>query len=485
MTTQHTELAVIGGGSAGTAAALAAARLGVRTVLIEQYAHLGGTATLGGVHCWEMGAGCTGIPFDIYRRMKADHPQAIGIYSFGRHFGWQDGWYWPHRLDLVNFPGGELLIDPSRRYRDTLRRHPDAGGVTEAFARACWHGIPFLPEAMTATLVELLQETGNVEIRTGCTFTRVDATDGYVNAVQLRDGTTLTADAWIDGSGGHCCRAAGCAALAGRDPRSRFNEPSAPTEAAEEVNGVTLLYRISPSEAPRIELLPADIPAACWWREQFPPMSCVQYPNGDRNCNMLPTMDGREWRALGDAAAYRECRQRIRAHWHFLQTHFPEMRNYRLTWVAPMLGIREGHRIVCDKMLTEMDIVRGLPQQTDPDLIAIADHALDRHGEGSSCPELSAPYGIPYRCLIPRGWHNLLVVGRAAGFSSIAASSCRLTRTMMQLGQAAGTAVALAQRDHTDLPRVSPEALRAHLQAQHVQLAWPLTPDLEQYLAEA
>jgi len=101
-------LAVIGGGSGGSAAALAAVRLGLTVVVLERGHLLGGTATQGGVNCWEMGAGGTGIPFDIYRRMHRDHAAAIGVYSYGRHFSWQDAWYWPHALDKVNFPGVDL-----------------------------------------------------------------------------------------------------------------------------------------------------------------------------------------------------------------------------------------------------------------------------------------------------------------------------------------------------------------------------------------
>jgi hypothetical protein len=188
---------------------------------------------------------------------------------------------------------------------------------------------------------------------------------------------------------------------------------------------------------------------------------------------MLPTMEGRECIKLGYQAATLECIRRIKAHWHFVQTHWPEFQRYRMTWIAPMLGIREGRRVVCEKMLTENDILLGLSRQTEPDIITIADHALDRHGEGGRCPEVHEPYGVPYRCLIPKGWRNLLVAGRAAGFSSIAASSCRLTRTMMQLGQAAGTAAAIATRHGVDLPEVRADGLRASLREQHVQLDWP------------
>ena len=150
-----------------------------------------------------------------------------------------------------------------------------------------------------------------------------------------------------------------------------------------------------------------------------------------------------------------------------------------------MQGNRDTHRVVCEKMLTENDLLLGLSGQPDPDIITIADHALDRHGEGGGCPELEEPYGVPYRCLIPKGWRNLLVAGRAAGFSSIAASSCRLTRTMMQLRQAAGTAASLAACDKTEFPDVDSKALRQALREQHVQLEWPTPADLAAYLDES
>jgi len=230
--------------------------------------------------------------------------------------------------------------------------------------------------------------------------------------------------------------------------------------------------------------LPPGIPEACWWAPTFPPVCCDEYPCGDRSLNMLPAMEGRECLQLGLAAAYAECTRRLRAHWHFMQTHFPESRRWRLVWVAPMLGVRESNRIVCEHMLSELDILQGLSRQTAPDIVAVADHALDRHGEGGSCPEVAEPYGIPYRCLIPKGFRNLLIACRGAGFSSIAATSVRLSRTLMQLGQAAGTACALAKDAAVDLPAVSPARLRAELRSEHAQLEWPVPAELATRLAE-
>jgi flavin-dependent dehydrogenase len=62
-------LAVIGAGSGGIGAALAAGRMGLKTVLIEEQELIGGTAVNSGVNVWEPGIGGTGIPFDIYRRL--------------------------------------------------------------------------------------------------------------------------------------------------------------------------------------------------------------------------------------------------------------------------------------------------------------------------------------------------------------------------------------------------------------------------------
>ncbi len=80
----------------------------------------------------------------------------------------------------------------------------------------------------------------------------------------------------------------------------------------------------------------------------------------------------------------------------------------------------------------------------------------------------NGPYGVPYRCLLPRGPRNLMIACRAASFSHIAASSCRLSRTMMTLGQAAGTAAAFAVRQHVSPAQVDITWLQAELNKQGV-----------------
>ena len=476
------DLIVVGAGSGGFGAALAAARLGARTLLIEKSDSLGGNAARGGVNNWEPGVGGTGIPFDLYKRLKKT-PQAVGIYKFGRHFAWQGDDVSP------KYPGGELVIDPDACYADTLRRFGAPPlFAAEAFRREHWHGVPYEPDVYAAVMESMLAETGRCTVLKNTAFESAHTEGSRVISLVLSSGQSASGAFFVDATADVLLAGRlGCRTSLGQEPRSLYDEPSAPREPTDKLNGTTLIYRVARIATPAIEPLPADIPAACWWAEKFPVAACTQYPNGDFNINALPVMAGREAHALGFARAYAECARRIRAHWHHLQTGFPEFQSFRLSWIAPGLGVREGPRLVGRYVLTEHDLLTGLSGQTHDDLITIADHARDTHGADTGragTGELTQPYGVPFRCLLPHEFDNLAVACRGASFSSVAASSCRLSRTMMQLGQAAGTAAALAVRGAaTSYAAISPAELRASLAAQNVELTWPRPPALLAHLA--
>lgn len=476
------ELAVIGGGSGGFGAALAAARLGVDVVLVEMSDQLGGNSVRGGVHCWEPGVGGTGIPFDLYRRL-ARKANAVGIYNFGRHLGTFD----PQR-ESYPYPGGETVIDPSRHYLDSLLRHGTRGlsaTTALAFRREKLHGVVFEPGAMAEAMQSLLAETGHCRVLLKAAFVSAKAEGGRIQSINLSGGRTLTARYYVDATGdGLVCTAAGCQILKGQESRATYHEPDAPATATARVNGASLVYRVTPVAEARLEPLPEGIAPRCWWAKNFPVAQINHYPNGDLNVNMLPTMEGAEFLKRGYADTLSECRRRVLAHWHHVQTTCAEFQKYRLNWIAPALGIRESQRILGEAILTENDLLAGLSNQKAPDIIGIADHPMDTHGsQARGIGEMREPYGIPYRCLVPKGQRNLLIACRAASFSSLAASSCRLSRTMIQLGQAAGTAVALAKSLDVALPAVPADRLRAALRRQHVQLESPMPADLRAYLS--
>jgi len=450
------DVAVIGGGSAGFAAAWSAAHLGSSVVLVEKAPMLGGTSTYAGVNNWEPGMGGTGVPYRVYQKLTKI-PNAAGVYVFDRHCMWRKP------SEPYTFPGGVLKVDPSLPYAKSLLRHGPGMG-NEAWFRANCHGVIFEPDALARVMDGMLRETGRCTTLTNTAFAQAEQTNGPLRSVVLADGRRLRAKVFVDATDGVLCRQLGCELMFGRDARAAFDEPGAPAEPLPQLNGATLMFRVTPTSTPAVEPLTADIPTKSWWGG-FPYVFATTYPNGDLGLNMLPTMKGQEAVALGPDAAYAECRRRVLAEWHWLQTSYAEFRNYRLLSIAPVLAYRETRRVRGEYVLTQHDLIAGLSKQTHPDLIAIADHPMDNHGGGGPSGELREEYGIPYRCLLPRGTENVLVAGRAASFSAIAASSCRLSRTMMQLGEAAGVAAHLAVTRGTPLRAVPASDIRALMHA--------------------
>lgn len=433
-------IVVVGGGSSGFAAALTAARAGVEVILVERDSMLGGTAVNAGVNCWEPTVDGDGLPRELYERMR-QFPDGAGIYQISRHRHFLSG-------AAGRYPGGEQRLAPNLAYDDTLN-----GGRPPAGRFAA--GVIFEPEAWSRSAAAMLHETGRCRVLTGRRAVRAIPAGRRLVALELQDGAQLAATVWID-SCGIAAAGAGARIFRGEDPRGRFGEPDAPEIPSGRSNGVSLLFRIAPAATPAIEPLPPDCrrpdddddaPPGEW-----PDMVATEYPNGDFNCNMLPTMTGEEFLRLGGERAYEVCRRRVLRYWHHLQTAWPEFRCFRLKSLFPRLGVREDIRVECDYMLTENDLLAG---RLPPDTVTRADHPMDRHGMENGGRRLQAPYGIPYRSLLPRGLDNLLVTGRIAGFSSLAASSCRLSRTMMQLGVAAGAAAAAAIAQSCPLRQVN------------------------------
>lgn len=146
---------------------------------------------------------------------------------------------------------------------------------------------------------------------------------------------------------------------------------------------------------------------------------------------------------------------------------------------GPYIGVRETRRIVGQYVLTEEDIVAT---RRFADAIATGCWYLDQHpnrataGSAQDTPKVQpAPYDIPYRSLVPQKVTNLLVAGRCHSATQMAASSTRVTVTAMALGEAAGAAAALAASTGRALWDVSGEEVRARLAARG---AGPIAPEV-------
>lgn len=454
MQTIAVDVLIVGGGSGGFGSALRAARHApnARVVVVESMSMLGGTSTLGGVNNWEPGVGGLGVHYELYARMS-QIPDAIGV-------GRTVHAYSPDE------PYGLSRVDPDSPYESSLRR---AGLSGDQVRR-----VHFEPDIMARVMHEMLTEHG-VEVRYRTRITGVTVDDHRILSVtaQPLDGGeayTIHSRYFVDCSGGcHLAKAAGCAMSFGEEAFDRYQEPSAPETPAPIVNGASQIFRVTPTMHATIDELPET---ACapeiqqWLANNNPATFITEYPNGDLCLNVLPTMQGAEFQNLPYAEAQAICQARMAAHWHRLQTRYG-FDHYRFMSFSPTVGVRESYRLVGRYVLREQDVRTGILTHGRDDVIACADHALDTHGErrvkGPKLKSLEKPYGIPYLCLLPQEVDNLITASRGSSFSHIAASSCRLSRTMMALGEAAGVASAIALREECGYPFVPVREVRAAL----------------------
>lgn len=123
-----------------------------------------------------------------------------------------------------------------------------------------------------------------------------------------------------------------------------------------------------------------------------------------------------------------------------------EFRDSYLISSGPYVGVRETRRIIGDYQLTEDD-VRSSRRFDDVVLkgcFYLDVHPSDRAGMHDYDAFTPEPYDIPLRALLPRGWDDLVAAGRCLSATRVAAGSARVTATAMGMGQAAGTIAAIA-----------------------------------------
>lgn len=127
-------------------------------------------------------------------------------------------------------------------------------------------------------------------------------------------------------------------------------------------------------------------------------------------------------------------------------------------WVAnaPELYVRQTRQLIAMQTLNVHDL---LTNQLFPDDVALGSYPIDiqatQPGQYGLVLGHPTAYGIPLRALIPQGFQNLLVVGRSAGYTPVAAGSARTLPIGIDEGQGAADAVAIADASHVTVPAVS------------------------------
>lgn len=412
------DVVVVGAGSAGSAAAIAAARLGARILLVDRLAFMGGTST---------------AVLDTFYAFYTPGPS-------------------PRRVV------GGLAWEVAERLTsdgDAFERPNTYGAGT---------GVTYDPEALKVLWEALASEAG-VELLLHAWATGVRVRDGRLEAIRTwsKGGERwVRAATFVDASGD-----ADVSAMAGVGYDDARSTPA--TQALSTLFTVANVDVAAAAAVPRAELWARMRAAAesgeyrlprlegSWHRTTHPGVVMV-------HMTRVPNVDATDPVALTRAEV--EGRRQVREYHRFLRDRIPGFERSVVVATSPAIGVRESRRVLGDYRLTREDV---LSARRFEDEVALCGAPIEDHGAGGDTRwdyvAGGGVYGIPYRTLLPAGLEGLLVAGRCFSATHDAHASARSMATCMAMGQAAGTAAALAAARGT-VPRAIPAAdLRARLAA--------------------
>lgn len=417
------DVLVVGGGPSGVAAAVAAARTGAAVLLVERAAFLGGTATgammasfMG--FCWRGRQVSGGVADEIIRRLGQN--------------------------------GGA----------DGFLRYVMAEATDHPYVQ---HTLPFDPEVLKMVLDDLVLEAG-VEVLLHAQAVAPISENGTVSGVVVegRSGRqALRAKVVVDaGADGFIARGAGARAQnADQPPRSR--QP------------MTLMMRLADVDVGAFRAVPREekqrLSKAGMASGELAQriMSLVSAPGGNDAFVLMTRVSGYDGADSWDLTkAEFEGRRQARSVVGFLRREVPGFQDCRLLTLAPWIGVRETWQIAGDYVLTGEDVLEG---RQFHDGIALGGGPLDLHhpvGGDITLMEPARPFATPYRCLLPAGVEQLLVTGRCVSSTIEAHGALRHMGSAMCLGQAAGTAAALAAGNGVAPRSLDTGQLRDTLRAQ-------------------
>ena len=167
--------------------------------------------------------------------------------------------------------------------------------------------------------------------------------------------------------------------------------------------------------------------------------------------------------------AYTRIYQQIPILLNFFRKYMPGCKHATLREIAPMLGVRESRRIVGDYVLSKEDVING---RIFPDAIAMGGYHIDIHRPAGTWVESHnvEAYTIPLRSLIARGVEGLLMAGKCLSATHEAIASARVIPICMAQGQAAGTAAALSIRAGRPVRNIGVVELQDTLVAQGAEI---------------
>lgn len=402
------DVVVVGGGPGGHSAAVAAARNGARTVLIERYGHLGGMAT-------------GGIVIQIPHMSDGTSEQQIA----GLCQEWLDrldrvgGNLSPDRKDIGS--RDEKLVSKWRRFMGNVR-----DGRIEYTA---WVD----PELLKCVLNDMVEDAG-VILSLHSWGTRAVTEKDKVRGVffESKSGRqAVLGKIIIDGTGdGDLLPSAGAGFDATLDPKRRSSM-------------LALVFRLGN----------CDYQKLCDFREENPEKfgELMEKLAGEAGTRLLPLpsprndvvwvnnwIPGLDCLNVADLTKLEVKMRKMMLKGHaFLKKHVPTFENSFILDTASQSGTRGSRRLIGEYTLTEEDLRSG---KKFDDTIAV----IPRFGPPGGPPAETRHTYIPYRCLVPEKMDGLLVAGRSFSSDLAANDMTNLIPHCIAMGEAAGTASALA-----------------------------------------
>jgi glycine/D-amino acid oxidase-like deaminating enzyme len=403
-----TDILIIGGGTAGTIAAIQAGRAGARTILVESGSQLGGTTTTGGVSF-------PGI-----------------FHAWGKQ--------------IIGGIGWELVRDSVELNGDKL---PDFSKIPN---RHWQHQVTVNPAIYALLAEEKCMEAG-VEVRYYETPTNVEYKEGrwLVESVGKGVKTQISCSQIID-----CTGNALIASMAGYDVlREEDTQPGSLVFSMEGYDFDSLdMEKIPKKYHKNLRQSMLETTIRTTGENTYVPYGYVYVNGADSTTAVTHTL------------ANQQGRQTLLNLIRNLK-ELPGCENIRITGMKTETAVRETYRIDGLYKITHKDYVSG---QVFDDSLSYSFYPVDLHRNGKSIyqeflkPEIVAT--VPLRALIPKSSKNFLVAGRCVSSDRLANSGLRVQASCMGMGQAAAAAAVLAFKNGTTPANVNvdevKELLRVH-----------------------
>ena len=405
------DLAVIGGGFAGVAAALAAARAGAKVLIVEKSNCLGGAAV-----------NCLVNPFMPYwTEMDGKRVDlSAGIFKEIHD-----------RLEHHNAMNKESFLEEKLKY--ILNEM-----VAEANIDLLFHAYIFKVEKCDEHIASIVVATKSGEMQVEANYF-IDAT-GDAQLAYLANCPTV-----LGRESDHLCQPMTLCFRVGNVDVEKFY-------ASREKLKIAHAQSLAAGELinPRENILVFKTP-----------IHNVLHFNTTRVVKKNPTSPEEVTEAEVLA------RRQVYEIYDFMKKHADGLEDSFLMMTAAEIGVRESRMIVGDYVLTEQDCRNCVKFE---DAIAACNYDIDIHNpEGTGTSHYYFPageyYTIPYRSLIPKGVSNMLVAGRCISSDHGAQASYRIMPVVCCIGEAAGSAVGLAVKQNCTVREVDVKELQNELKS--------------------